>query len=61
MDRPSLETLIGLLSLGTLVGLGIAKQSQRGLNKLGLFSQELLRKDRLPLIEDPIQDKGEQK
>lgn len=59
MDRPSLETLIGLLAFGTLVGLGIAKQSQRGLNKLGLLSQELLRKDRLPLLEDQIQDKGE--
>jgi hypothetical protein len=52
VDRPSLEMLIGFLAFGTLVGLGIAKQSQQGLNKLGLLSQELLRKDRLPPIED---------
>jgi hypothetical protein len=60
VDRPSLETLIGFLAFGTLVSLGIAKQGQRGLNKLGLLSQELLRKDMLPPIEDPI-DQREQK
>ena len=52
MDRQTLETLIGFLALGTLVGLGIAKQSQQGLNKLGLLSQEFLRKDMLPVVED---------
>jgi hypothetical protein len=60
VDRSSLETLMGLLAFATLVGLGIAKQSQRGLNKLGLLSQELVRKDRLPPIEDQIKDQREQ-
>ena len=52
MDRQTLETLIGFLALGTLVGLGVAKQGQQGLNKLGLLSQEFLRKDMLPIVED---------
>ncbi len=52
MDRQTLETLIGFLALGTLVGLGFAKQGQQGLNKLGLLSQEFLRKDMLPVVED---------
>ncbi len=52
MNRPSLDMLIGFLAFGTLVGLGIVKQSQQGLNKLGVLSQELLRKDMLPPIED---------
>jgi hypothetical protein len=52
VDRQTLETLIGFLALGTLVGLGVAKQGQQGLNKLGLLSQEFLRKDMLPIVED---------
>jgi hypothetical protein len=52
VDRKTLETLMGFLALGTLVGLGVAKQGQQGLNKLGLLSQELLRRDMLPVVED---------
>ena len=52
MDRKTIETLIGFLALGTLVGLGAAKQGQQGLAKLGLLSQELLRRDTLPVVDD---------
>ncbi len=52
MDRKTIETLIGFLALGTLVSLGAAKQGQQGLAKLGLLSQELLRRDTLPVVDD---------
>jgi hypothetical protein len=52
VDRKTIETLIGFLALGTLVGLGAAKQGQQGLAKLGLLSQELLRRDTLPVVDD---------